>query len=340
MHTATDADIDAEFARLVDELTRRKFLTGLAGGAALLGLAACGSSSASAKPSTAASSATRAVDTAKGTVDVPANPTRIVAIQPSAFATLYDLSVDVLGVYDEGAQYVSPRYLARYNAASKVGTGGQIDVEKVAVLKPDLIIGVDYSWNTDVYDKLTKIAPTVIAPSNSWTATAATVANAVGQTAKLQALVQQLKTRSATIKTTYAAALSRYRWDILQGGFDTGQYWLYGPGSDIGLILAGAGVQFATGSAQTPGDANRALSYERIDVLADAGVIGFYANNDGTPNNEGPQLFAQEGFKALDAVKAGRLVPLPDFLPGGYGDALAALDEVETGLKKLQAGTP
>ena len=126
----------------------------------------------------------------------------------------------------------------------------------------------------------------------------------------------------------------------MQGGFDTGQYWLYGPGSDIGQILAGAGVQFATGSAQTPGDANRALSYERIDVLADAGVIGFYANNDGTPNNEGPQLFAQEGFKALDAVKAGRLVPLPDFLPGGYGDALAALDEVETGLKKLQAGTP
>jgi ABC-type Fe3+-hydroxamate transport system substrate-binding protein len=99
-------------------------------------------------------------------------------------------------------------------------------------------------------------------------------------------------------------------------------------------------VRFASGSvdaasSQSPGRGVRALSYEKIDLLADSGVIGFYANYDNTPNNEAPALFAQQGFKDLAAVKAGRLVPFPDFLPGGYGDALAVLDELETGLKKL-----
>jgi len=334
------AMIDTEFARIVDELTRRKFLTGAVGAAALLGLTACGSgSSASTAPSSPTPSAsTRSIDTAKGAVDVPADPARVVAIQPSAFATLCDLGVATLGVYDEGAQYVSPRYLARYDAAPKIGTGGQINVEKVAALRPDLIIGVDYSWNTDVYGDLTKVAPTVIAPSTGWKATARTVADAVNREAKLSDLADHMTQRAAAIKESYAAALARYRWDIVQGGFDAGQYWLYGPGSDIGEILASAGVRFATGSAETPGAGNRALSYEKIDVLGDADVIGFYSNFDGTPNNEAPQLFAQPGFQNLAATKAGRLVPIPDFLPGGYGDALAALDELEAGLKKLQAG--
>jgi hypothetical protein len=32
-------------------------------------------------------------------------------------------------------------------------------------------------------------------------------------------------------------------------------------------------------------------------------------------------------------------VPFPDFLPNGYGDALAVLDELEAGLKKIKEAT-
>ncbi len=34
-------------------------------------------------------------------------------------------------------------------------------------------------------------------------------------------------------------------------------------------------------------------------------------------------------------MKAGHTVPIPDFLPAGYGDALAVLDQLEAGLKTL-----
>lgn len=327
-------DPNATFSAIVAELTRRGFLGGAAGTAGLLSLAACGRSSSAARPT---APAFRAIDTVKGSVRVPADPRRVVAIQPSAAATLYDLGLDPIGVYDEGAQYISPRYRTKWTATSKVGDRGQIDIEKVAALDPDLIIGVNYSWNTDVYHQLSHFAPTVIAPATRWQATARAVANAVNRLPALATLDGRLRARSAQIKATYTSVLAKYRWDLLQGGFDSGQFWLYGPGSDVGMILTGAGVQCATASSQVRGNGNRSLSYERIDVLASAGVIGFYANYNGTPNNEGPELFAQPGFKALAAVRADRLVPIPDFLPGGYGDALAVLDELEAGLKKLGA---
>jgi iron complex transport system substrate-binding protein len=312
--------------------TRRTFIGTGALGALSLGLAACGGGGSS---TAAAGSGTRTVKTVKGPVKVPAEPTRVVSIQPSTASTLYDLGVDPIGVYDLGAQYVSPRYRAKWQKAAMIGDNGEINVEEVAALEPDLIVGVDYEYNTDYYAKLSTIAPTVITPATGWREISHTTAEAVDRLAQLAELQKELATRSARIRVKYAKQLDAYKWDILQGGFEAGNFWLYGPASDAGEILAGAGVRFATASAGTKGEEGEPLSYEKIGVLEDAGAIGFYANFDGSPNNEGPALFSQSAFKQLPAVKAGRTVPIPDFLPGGYGDALAILDELEAGLKQL-----
>ncbi|GAB3918691.1 iron siderophore-binding protein [Microlunatus endophyticus] len=338
--TDTGTDVETEFVRIIDQLTRRGLLAGGVGSATLLGLAACGASDPSAS-STPSVPSTRTVQTAKGSVRVPADPKRVVSIQPAATATLYDLGLASIGVYDQGSEYISPRYRAKWDAATKVGTAGAIDVEKVATLNPDLIIGLDYEWNTNVYSKLTALAPTVIAPATSWQGTAAIVADAVNRTDQLDALKTRLVTRSAEIKKAYATQLAAYTWDILQGGFTAGQFWVYGPRTDPGRVLADAGVRFAGATtaataSKDPGAGILAVSYEQIGKLDDAGVIGFYADYDDKPNNKGPQLFAQKLWKQLPAVKAGRLVPFPDLLVGGYGDALAVLDELEAGLKKLQ----
>jgi iron complex transport system substrate-binding protein len=280
-------------------------------------------------------SGTRSISTAKGTVQVPADPQRVVSIQPSTAATLWDLGVKPVGVYDLGAAYVPPRYRTDFAAAPKIGVNGEISIEKVAALKPDLIIGVDYEWNTKFYDQLSKIAPTVIVPADSWQHTAQVTADAVGKDAELQALAQKVESRSAEIKSAHATVLAKYKWDLLQGGFDDGQFWTYGPSTDVGAILAGAGVQYASTSSKAPKNDVGKLSYENIDQLADADVIGFYADWDGKPVSQGQALFTQKLWTALPAVQAKRLVPLADFLPGGYGDALALLDELEAGLKTL-----
>ena len=335
--TGHNAEVEARFADIVDELTRRGLLSGGLGAAALVGLAACGGNGgATATGSPSASSGTRTVASAKGAITLPAHPERVVAIAPQVRGTLYDLGITPIGVYDEGSEYISPRYRAKVADATIIGGGSGLQLEKIATLQPDLIVGVDYPYNTDDYTKLTVIAPTVIAPASTWQAIAQSTADAVNRQGVLQKIERRFATRAATIKKTYADLLARYRWDILQGGFDRGKFWLYGPKSDAGAILGAAGVRFATGSAGVHGGEDKALSYENIGLLQSADVIGFYANYDGTPNNQGPQLFAQTAFKALPAVTAGRTVPLPDFLPGGYGDALAVLDELEAGLKKIQ----
>jgi iron complex transport system substrate-binding protein len=314
--------------------SRREFI-GAGGAMALaLGLAACGGSAATAGSGTGSRS--RLVPSARGGhVRVPANPRRIVSIQPSITDSLYDFGLLPIGVYNLGAEYVSPRYIKRWNRATKIGVNGVISVEKIATLNPDLIIGSDYSWNTKYYGQLKQIAPTVITPVTNWQAISESTAEAVNRMSDLRALQKQLLKRSAEIKATYAAVLAKYRWDILQGGFDSGEFWLYGPGSDTGQIIGRAGVQFASASAAVKGESVKQLSYEHISILSDADVIGFYSGYNGKPTNDGPALFAQPQFKQLDAVKAGRTVPFPDFLPGGYGDALAVLDELESGLKQL-----
>jgi iron complex transport system substrate-binding protein len=312
--------------------TRRAFLGTGALGALSLGIAACGGGG-SGSSTAAAGSGTRTVRGFKGPVQVPAEPSQVVSIQPSTADTLYDLGLPPVGVYDLGAQYVSPRYRPQWNKATKVGDDGEINVEEVAKLGPDLIIGVDYEWNTDVYGKLKEIAPTVIIPATSWREISRATADAVNRMPQLHALQKELATRSAQIRVKYAKQLGEFEWDILQGGFEAGNFWLYGPESDAGEILAGAGVKFASGSAGVKGEEPEILSYEKIGKLDSAGAIGFYSNFDGTPNNEAAALFSQAAFKGLEATKAERLVPIPDFLPGGYGDALAILDELEAGLK-------
>jgi iron complex transport system substrate-binding protein len=336
--------------------SRRRFLLGGLGGAALVGLAACGStdsgatattsaasptpssagagsSTPTAAPSTAAT--TRAVSSVKGTVQVPVDPQRIVSIQPSTAATLWDLDVNPVGVYDLGAQYVPPRYRTAFGGATKIGSNGEIDVEKVAALKPDLIVGVDYEWNTKSYDQLKAVAPTVIVPSDTWQNTSKITADSVGKSIELDALATKVTDRTAEIRSTYAATLAKYRWDLLQGGFDDGQFWVYGTGIDVGAILTAAGLQLATASSKAPKDDVGKISYENIDQLSDADVIGFYADWDGKPVEQGAQLFTQKLWAALPAVQAKRTVPLADFLPGGYGDVLALLDEFEAGLQQL-----
>lgn len=328
--------------RAAPALSRRELIgVGLGLGLAVVTFGACGSDGGSSRSTVAPSAptapttpATRTVQTAKGAVEVPADPQRVVAIQPTALATLLDVGMSVVGTYDEGEQYVSPRYLDAWKAAPKIGSG-ELDLEKIAVLEPDLIVGMDYAWNTDSYDQLTAIAPTVIAPSTGWQDAARTIADAVGRTSQLDELAAQAASHEARIRSTYAARLATERFAILQGGFDAGQFWVYGPGSDAGSILAGAGVQFASASAGVSGPANQVFSYEQIDVLDDATAIGFYAGFDDQPNNEGPALFEQPTFQRLPAVTSNHLVPMPDFLPGGYGDALALLDQLEAGLKAM-----
>lgn len=332
-------------------MSRRGFLgTGVAAALVLAGCGGGGSSSASGSSSTTGGgSGARSVKTVMGAVQVPAEPTRVVSVHPSTVNPLYDFGVDPVGVYDIGsASSIPPRYRSRWAKAAKIGSDGEFDLAKVAELEPDLIVGADYEWVTADYGRFSKLAPTVIAPSTQWREAAHLIAAALGRFEKLAELQKELEQRSAQVRGRFAKQLDAYRWDLLQCGGEGSEYLLYGARSGVGGVLTGAGVRLAPGSAAVTGGEDEALSIFGVTAglegitnkaeiaapLEGSDVIGFYSNYDGSPKNEA-LLFEQPEFEGLPAVKAGRMVPLAEFLPQGYTDAVALLGELEEGLKTI-----
>ncbi|MEU6853521.1 ABC transporter substrate-binding protein [Actinacidiphila alni] len=331
---------------------RRTLLGAGAAGAALFGLAACGSGGSdsdagSGSGGTAGTTSgakdgtkgTRTVDSAKGPIKVPAQPKRVVAINDFPMSAMFDLGQTPAGVFNAGEEYVPQRDLDRWKKVPKVsnGVGGAIEVEKVAALRPDLIIGIDVQANLP-YSQLSQLAPTVLLPFSKskapWRDMADQTAAVLGVPTALDQLKKRYTQRVAEIKQKYAAVLGRVHWDLLQGGFDEGQWWLYGAGSPIGGILADAGAQFATASKRLP--VQQAVSYELVTgKLSDADAIFYYTTNDGKPANLGPKLFAQKSFQQLPATKAKHLFGSIYFLPGGYEDAIGTLDDFEKALSAL-----
>jgi iron complex transport system substrate-binding protein len=150
---------------LFENLTRRRFLTGAGGllGAATLG--ACGGPSA-AVPTATSGPTTRLFKHAAGETEIPVKPERIVALYTYPWAwPIVQLGGNLIGTdnrpeFIATMQALDPENAARIEQATFIGGESGPNLEKVASLNPDLIVGG--WWNTDIYDQLTQIAPTVI----------------------------------------------------------------------------------------------------------------------------------------------------------------------------------
>ncbi|MCE0768486.1 ABC transporter substrate-binding protein [Pseudonocardia kujensis] len=272
-------------------------------------------------------------------MQIPVDPRRVVTVNTFPQDAMFDLGKDPVGVYDPGEQYILAAYRDRWSAIPKISggsAGSALDLEKIAQLTPDLIIGIDAQQAP--LDQLSKIAPTVLLPFTSsptiWRELASKTADAVGRTGMLDPLKAKYTARAEQIKVDRAALLARTRFAILQGGLDQGAFWLYGPGSPAGAVLTDAGVQLAPSSAGVR-KANRTVSLEEIAILRDADAILYYTNADGSPANNGPALFAQQAFRQLPAVTAGRFFGTTNLLPGSYTGAFGLQDDLDQALARV-----
>jgi iron complex transport system substrate-binding protein len=321
----------AEWEALVAALTRRRLI---GSGLALGLLAACGTTA----PPTATVPATRMIETAKGPVQIPTNPQRVVCTDSFSPRALLDLGVTPLGVPDLPASFVLPEYAATWPTIAKTGTPVQPDLEKIAAQRPDLILGTSLVANAD-YGKLSEIAPTAwfnFGPTgHNWAQLAESFADALGRTSQLAGIQQHYHARADALRTTYSATLGQTRWAVVSAG--SPQWWLYAPTSSHGAVLAAAGVQFTPAATGQTGYL-ATLSYEQIGQLADADIIVVASDNAGNYDANTQALLAQPVWQGLQAARAGRVFPLPRFSPATYKYAEALLDEVEIILKKLQGG--
>ncbi len=108
---------------------------------------------------------TRAVTHALGQTTIPGQPQRIVVLNQYSLLD-YLLAVDIKPVGSTGDAAADCPFgvwlCSRTAGVEMVGDTEEPDLERIAALKPDLILS--NPWQEDIYPKLGQIAPTVAVP--------------------------------------------------------------------------------------------------------------------------------------------------------------------------------
>lgn len=292
-------------------------------------------------PTTVARAATRSVQTLHGAVEIPAHPQRIVCLRFVDTATLLDVGVTPVGMATWGVNFL-PEHATTMADIPDVTVAGSADLnlELIASLRPDLIIGSDWldpAKQAVPYDDLTAIAPTALCEwqqsAANWPDQAAFFADVVGKTPELQAVQAEYETSADAIRADHAVGLAAQTWALVQGGAD-GEWYFYTPESSHGQVFARAGVQFADIRSDEPGG-YVVMSTENIGELAAASALALNMNVSAVAGGEALQ--AEPLFQALPAAQDAQVYPMTWFFPSSYKVASALLVELDEALAQLEA---
>jgi iron complex transport system substrate-binding protein len=281
-----------------------------------------GDATAAARP--APEAATRTVEHVLGEVEVPAAPQRVVTLDVFAFEAAAVLDVPVVGAV-ANASMTEGVVAPLLEGVEIVGTAvGEPDVEAIAALDPDLILGA-FPNGSALDDQLAAIAPTYLGidfeSSSQWKAVLLALADALGRVDDAETLIADFESRAAGLLVepggTSFATVRAYPDSV----------YVYGPDSFAGTIVEDAGLELAV--PEEGGDGFGAeLSYENLDAV-DADAILFWTANEEDPEAVVAQLETSPLYAALPAAQAGRVaVGGQHWIGSGLIAADAVLDDI------------
>ncbi|KAB8141403.1 iron-siderophore ABC transporter substrate-binding protein [Chloroflexia bacterium SDU3-3] len=276
-----------------------------------------------------AAPATAAADTAAafpvtikhkfGSTTITAEPKRIVTVGLTDHDALLALGIVPVGVTEWFGNYPSATWPWAQDELGDakpevVGTSAEgVSFEKIAALKPDLILALYSGVTEDQYKLLAQIAPTVAQPGEyvdygiSWQELTDTVGKAVGKEAQAQALIKGVEDKFAAVRAEHPefAGKSALVATPYQG------IWVYGPQDPRGrfLTLLGFTLPEDLGSI-TGAEFGGNLSMEKVDLLNVDALIWLDAKQ-----GEGP--LAEEVYAKLPVHSEGREVLLSSESPLG-----------------------
>ncbi|MFG1704685.1 ABC transporter substrate-binding protein [Nonomuraea sp. M3C6] len=263
----------------------------LVGALLVAGLAACGSAEPAAAPS--ASAPFRTVKHAMGETRIPSQPKRVVALDQSFVDAVLTLETPVVGYTTyRSIDTTLPGYLGTVaeqygKEATPVGTLEQPSLEKIIALKPDLIVSAKVRHEA-LYDKLSKIAPTVFSETTGaiWKANLRLMGQALGKEQLADTRIKEFEERAGKIgaaikeKDGELPTISIVRF----AGEPTTR--LYVENSYSGVVLKDVGFPRPEGQPADPKAIAVDVSQERIaDLDADHIFVATYPD----PSSDGPK---------------------------------------------------
>ncbi len=279
------------------------------------------------------SGAPRRVEHAMGTTEVPAAPERVVVLDSSMLDSAVALGVTPVGATEGLAGSGLPAYLGDdiLGDVELVGLTESPDLEAIASLQPDLIIGAKVRHEA-IYDQLGQIAPTVFSESSGtdWKRQVRLTGEALGRADDAEALLNDFDDRAAEVGESIGAAGTTAT--IVR--FIPGQIRLYGPATFSGSVLEAVG--FDLGDKGFDPDYGMAVISAESIATVDADVL--FATNP-SEESEGRIQSDRESLGArwdnLPAVQAGRQFDIADmtWMTGiGVLGANKILDDLESHL--------
>ncbi|MEV1046780.1 iron-siderophore ABC transporter substrate-binding protein [Streptomyces sp. NPDC049916] len=273
----------------------------------------------------------RTVTHAMGTTEIKAAPKRVVVLDVGEFDNVVSLGLRPVGYAPSEGDAAIPSYLKKDAGGPKsVGTINSLNLEAIAGLQPDLILGSQLRA-ADKYDELSKIAPTVfsIRPGFTWKENYLLNAAALDRSERAHTALAAYQAKAEKLGKDIGAdkptvSMVRYMPDRLR---------LYAKASFIGTILDDVGLPRPEN--QRVDDLATEISPERIDE-ADADWIftGVYGDPKATQRDTAR---SNPLWKNLEAVKAGRAKDVSDetwYLGLGVTSADLVLDDLRVNLVK------
>jgi iron complex transport system substrate-binding protein len=316
------------------ELTRRSLLTstGLAGL-----LTACGGAPGAGQ----GVGATRTVIHPLGSAEVPVAPQRVLSLDSNgALQVSLELGAPLVASETLDGPVPVPPYLPAPPPGFESLGFARLDLERVAALRPDLVIG-NVQRVEEAYAELSRIAPTVAyrnaGAGQDWRESVRMIGDVLGALPRVEERLAEYAARVEAVARRHSDLIAGSTVALLR--FTSSELRIV-RGEIFGAsILAHAGIRRPP-STDTPGPSATyvSLTEETVGVTADADVLLYLVGGGGSALDAAAtaQRYLSGGlWQQLPAVRAGRVVQLdPVAWWDGYSvsAALACLDELDAAL--------
>ncbi|WP_332689979.1 ABC transporter substrate-binding protein [Devosia sp.] len=266
-----------------------------------------------------------------GTADVPDAPQRVVVLTNEGTEALLAVGITPVGAVRSWLGDPWYDHIAVQMAdVTVLGEESAVDLELLAALEPDLIIGTMIR-HEKIYEQLSAIAPTVISERlrGDWKVNMALYAEAVGKTAEAEAAFAAYDARVAAISDQLGEAKAE---QISLVRFMSGRTRIYLKDTFAGTVLGQIG--FARPTNQDRDEFADEVTKERIPEFGGDRLFYYvYETGDGAADSAAAEWMADPLWAALPVVQAGKAQPVSDAIWNTAGGIIAAnvmLDDIET----------
>ncbi|WP_044338196.1 ABC transporter substrate-binding protein [Rossellomorea aquimaris] len=274
---------------------------------------------------------TYTVEHAMGTTEIEGTPKKVVILTNEGTEALLSLGVTPVGAVQSWTGDPWYDHIAKdMKDVEVVGTESELNMEAIAKLQPDLIIG-NKMRQEEQYNQLKDIAPTVMAETlrGNWKENFELYSKAVNKEEKGQEVLAEYDQRIEDLKGKLGDKLNQ---EVSMVRFLAGDVRIYHKDSFSGVILDQLG--FARPEGQDVDDfAEKGVTKERIPAM-DGDVLFYftYETGDGEANKLAEEWLNDPLFQNLEVAKQDKVYEVSDAIwntAGGVMAANAMLDDIE-----------